>query len=55
MLYVSGRAVIQKAGLVKYITETPKTMFDTGKFRTMPMMVGLTKHEGSYKTIGKIH
>lgn len=50
MLYVSGQAVVQKAGSVKYITDTPKNLYKCGKFRTVPMMTGVTKHDGSFIT-----
>jgi carboxylesterase type B len=43
-----SRAVLQKAGKIKYLTRSPKEHLSKGDFRTLPMMAGVTKDEGTY-------
>ncbi|XP_077292737.1 juvenile hormone esterase-like [Arctopsyche grandis] len=45
-----SRAVLQKAGLVKYLTELPENMIQKGNYRTVPMMAGVVKNDGALFT-----
>nr|UYG55611.1 esterase 2 [Geocoris pallidipennis] len=56
---VNGRmggnhAVVQRAGSPKFLTQNPKTIFQSGEFLDIPTMVGVTKHEGSF-FVGNIY
>ncbi|XP_077292013.1 juvenile hormone esterase-like [Arctopsyche grandis] len=50
MMRKVGRAVLQKAGSVKYLTELPENIIQRGHFRTVPMMAGVVKNDGSFLT-----
>ncbi|XP_077292735.1 juvenile hormone esterase-like [Arctopsyche grandis] len=45
-----GRVVFQKAGLIKYLTESPENMINKGNYRTVPMMAGVVKNDGAFFT-----
>ncbi|XP_077292738.1 glutactin-like [Arctopsyche grandis] len=45
-----SRAVLQKGGLVKYLTESPENMIQKGNYRTVPMMSGVVKNDGALFT-----
>lgn len=43
-----NHAVIQTSGKRRFLVEDPKISFQEGRFKKVPMMIGVTKHEGSF-------
>ncbi|RZF46069.1 hypothetical protein LSTR_LSTR004782 [Laodelphax striatellus] len=43
-----NHAVIQQAGPNSFLIEDPHVLFKEGRYRHVPMMAGITKHEGSF-------
>ncbi|XP_039281301.1 esterase E4 isoform X2 [Nilaparvata lugens] len=43
-----NHAVIQAAGPNAFLIEDPHVLFKEGRYRHVPMMAGITKHEGSF-------
>ncbi|KAG8252389.1 hypothetical protein J6590_057810 [Homalodisca vitripennis] len=49
-----NHAIIEKPGPLSYLVEDPRLSFQDGRFLKVPMMIGVTKHEGSF-FLGNIH
>ncbi|XP_054284421.1 glutactin-like [Macrosteles quadrilineatus] len=49
-----NHAVVEKPGKTSFLVEDPRVSFQDGRFVKVPMMVGVTKHEGSF-FLGNIH
>lgn len=43
-----NHAVIQTTGKRRFLVEDPRISFREGRFKKVPMMIGVTKHEGSF-------
>lgn len=43
-----NHAVVEKPGKTSFLVEDPRVSFQDGRFVKVPMMVGVTKHEGSF-------
>ncbi|XP_046687175.1 juvenile hormone esterase-like, partial [Homalodisca vitripennis] len=43
-----NHAIIEKPGPRSYLVEDPRLSFQDGRFLKVPMMIGVTKHEGSF-------
>ena len=43
-----NHAVIQIAGAQRFLVEDPRVSLDAGRYKKIPVMGGVTKHEGSF-------
>lgn len=50
-----NHAVIQNSGSPIFLKEDPLILFREGQYRHVPMMAGVTKHEGSFFLGSKLH
>lgn len=47
-------AIVQKTGSSRVVEQDPRQQFNSGDFLKVPLMVGVTKHEGTFILGGKL-